>query len=224
MKIQLNDRQRLAPEENLNCFDDRRIGELHHWLHACFHAAIARSIIGSLTGMPWAYDEESLAKLIDKSNGTLSQLKIPGKHDPGAPAFVALRAKWKVELKGQADANIREAVKQLHQFGCVQYFERLGIFAIFRLLAGESTPGVTGDLLDIHVLRWIQEAVFVHHWLPNGATLLSMTAIKVRYPTATESDVQNLANVMSKYGIAALLFYYLASAGDFHDYTPRGSK
>lgn len=216
-QIELTDRQRIGAEENLNCLDDQHMGDLRIWLLACFHAAKARAITCSLTAMPWDNDEDSVARLIDRTKGTLSQLKIPGKHDSEAPAIVALRTRWKFELENQSDLKIRGAVKQLHQFGCVQYFERLGIFAFSRLLSNESTPGATGDLLDLQTLRWIQEAIFFHQWLPDGTTPISLTAIKLRYPAASESDVQNMANVMSQYGIAALLFYHLTSAGDIHD-------
>ncbi len=186
-------------------------------LQACFYSASARSIIGALTGMPWGYDEESLAKLIDKSKGTLSQLKIPGKHDGNAPAFVALRTLWKRELEQQQDSQIRSAAVRLFQFGCVHYFERLGIFAFSRLLNGEARPGLTGDLMAGQTLRWLQEAVFIHHWHPGNSAAISVEAIRARYPSVSESDSERLSNIISEYGQPALLFYHLARGANLNE-------
>lgn len=217
MNHQLTRPQQDAAEACLQHCGDELAGKLRLVLEACFYSAIARSIIGSLTGMPWGYDEESLAKLIDKSKGTLSQLKIPGKHDGNAPAFVALRTLWRRELEKQQDPAIRSAAERLFQFGCVHYFERLGIFAFTRLLSGEAGPKLTGDFMAGQTLRWLQEAVFIHQWHPDDATTISVNTIRARYPSASEADSECLANIMSEYGQPALLFYHLAVGANLNE-------
>lgn len=217
LKNKLTDKQSSTATEQLSQFDSVFKGELHLWLKSCFHAAIARSIIGSLTAVPWSYDEETLAGLIGKSKGTLSHLKTPGKSDDGASAYLALRALWKTEIEKQADAQTTEAVLHLFRYGCVQFFERLGIFAFGRLRAGESHPNATGDLISVRQLRWIQEAVFIYGWHPGDAATTSLEGIRGRYPDAEPSDADALAKVMSEYGQSALLFYFLSSGAKFDD-------
>ena len=217
MKHQLTRPQQDAAEACLQCCGGDLAGELRLLLQSCFYSAIARSIIGSLIGMPWGYDEVSLAKSIDKSKGTLSQLKIPGKHDGNAPAFIGLRTLWRLELEKQQDPKIRSAAERLFQYGCVHYFERLGIFAFSRLLNGESSSRLTGDLMAVQTLRWIQEAVFVHRWPPDDAAAISVDALRARYPSASESDSERLSNIMSEYGQPALLFYHLAPGANLNE-------
>ncbi|HQX49283.1 MAG TPA: hypothetical protein PLY87_21065 [Planctomycetaceae bacterium] len=217
MKHQLTRAQQDAAEACLQRCGDELSGKLRLLLKSCFYSAIARSVIGSLTGMPWGYDEETLAKSIDKSKGTLSQLKIPGKHDGNAPAFVGLRTLWKREFEKQQDLQIRNAAERLFQFGCVHYFERLGIFAFSRLLSDAVGPGLTGDLMAGQTLRWLQEAVFIYQWHPDDSASISIDALRARYPSASESVSERLANIMSEYGRPALLFYHLAVGANLNE-------
>lgn len=210
--------QSTAAAEQLGQLDSATCGELRVWLRLCFHAAITRSIMASLTRVPWSYDEETLAVLIGKSKGTLSHLKTPGKSDERAPAYLALRSLWQAEILKQSDAQTTEAVLHLFRYGCVQFFERLGIFAFGKLLAGESNPNATSDLISVRQLRWIQEAVFILGWHPGDAATISFERIRGRYSNAESNDFVALAKVMSDYGRSALLFYFLSSGAKFDDY------
>lgn len=217
MKHELTDRQTSIAKERLSQFDSVFKGELRLWLKLCFHAAIVRSIIGSLTAVPWLYDEETLARLIGKSKGTLSHLKTPGKSDDRAPAYVALRSLWKTEIEKQSNVETTKAVLHLFRYGCVQFFERLGTNAFFKLMSGEPAPSATSDLLSMRQMKWIQEAVFVYGWHPDNSACMSLESMRMRYPDADISDEQSLLSVTTKFGLPALLFYHMASGANFDD-------
>jgi hypothetical protein len=217
VRNELTDWQSFKTKEHLSRFDSAFKGEMRLRLKCCFHAAIARSIIGSLSAVPWCYDEETLAELIGKSKGTLSHLKTPGRSDDGAPAYLALRLLWKSEIEKQVDAQTTRAVLHLFRYACVQFFERLGIHAFCRLMTGEPPPTATSDLLSMRQLKWIQEAVFVYGWHPGDNTSISLETMRIRYPDAGTSDQQSLLSVTTKFGLPALLFYHLASGAKFDD-------
>lgn len=192
-------------KEQMSQFDIVFKGELQLLMKSCFHAAIARSILASLTGVPWCYDEETIARLIGKSKGTLSHLKTPGKFDDEAPAYTALNALWKSEIKKPGNTNLTHSVLQLFQYGCVQYFERVGIYGFQKLLTSQSPPSATSHLLTVRELRWIQEAVFIHGWIPGDKRSVSLESIAKRYPAAELPDAEALADIMERFGSSALL-------------------
>jgi hypothetical protein len=217
VKHELTDRQSSITKEQLSQFDSVFKGELQLLMKSCFHAAIARSILASLTGVPWCYDEETIARLIGKSKGTLSHLKTPGKFDDQAPAYTALNALWKSEIKKPGNADLTHSVLQLFRYGCVQSFQRLGIYTFQKLLNGESSPSATSHLLTVLELRWIQEAVFIHGWNPGDKGTVSLESIARRYPDAELPDAEALADIMQRYGSSALLFYHLSSGVKYDD-------
>lgn len=197
--------------------DQDLLGELRLGVISAFYAAVARSILERLTGYPFYLDEESLTTSVGKSKTALSLLKIPGRIDSRAPAFLLLRNLWTDRLRVLPDSSEKQAVRCVFRGACLQYFERLGICLVERLLGGTGMPTLTRDLVATADLKILQELIFLDHWVPSFEDTAFDRMIR-RYPEATPESIEEARMMIQRLGIPAMLFYSLAAEGIQHDY------